>query len=99
MNDSSRDLNVNPGSDPVGVPVFNCVVYTSTVEGGVRAKVMNFAGIEITAANERSALSQIVPAFKQRIAELMQAGESLPWIDPVPELQPGEQQRLIPVHL
>jgi hypothetical protein len=99
MNDRSNPLNVNSDSDPIGVPVFNCVVYVSCSEAGVQARVANLDGLQFRAANERAALAQIVPAFKQRVAELLQAGEPIPWVDPIPPLQPGEEQRLIPVHL
>ena len=81
------------------IPVFNCVVYVSPVAGGVRARVANLPGLECTAASEREALAKIVPAFKQRVAELMQSDTPIPWIEPPAPAEPGEQKRLIPVHL
>lgn len=84
---------------PADVPVFNCVVYLSRDAGGVRARVANLAGLESTASNEREALGKIVPAFRQRVAELMRAGTPIPWIDPPEPAAEGEQTRFVPVHL
>jgi len=94
---SSLEVNSSP---PAGdVPVFNCLVYVMATETGVRARVANLAGFEITAASERTALQKIVPVFKSRVAEIMQSGEPVPWLDPPLAIAPGEQQRFIPVHL
>lgn len=81
------------------VPVFNCIVYVAADGGGVRLRVANLDGLEATAATEREALAKIVPAFKQKIADLTQSGDDIPWIDPPAPLEDGEQQRFIPVHL
>ena len=94
------DLNVSGRSQPVQVPVFSCLVYISPdAGGGVRARVANLPGLECTARSERAALGKIVPAFKQRIAELMSTGTPIPWIDPPTPAAAGEQTRFIPVHL
>ena len=94
----AAELKVN--APPSDVPVFNCIVYVSTDAGGsVRARVANLAGLECTAASEREALAQIVAAFKQRVAELTQSSAPIPWIDPPPPAEPGQQTRFIPVHL
>ena len=94
------DLNVSGRSQPVQVPVFNCLVYLSRdAGGGVRARVANLPGLECTASSEREALGKIVPAFKRRIAELMHAGTPIPWIEPPSPAEAGEQTRFIPVHL
>jgi len=86
--------------EPVAVPVFNCLVYVSRdPSGNVRARVVNLAGLECTAGSEREALGRLVPAFKQRVGELMQTQTAIPWIEPPPPVEPGEQQRFIPVHL
>lgn len=85
---------------PADVPVFSCLVYVSPAAGGgVRARVANLAGFECTAASERAALSKLVPAFKQRVGELMQNKTPIPWIDPPSPAEAGEQTRFIPVHL
>ena len=94
------NLNVGVHSQRADVPVFNCIVYVSPdAGGGVRARVANLPGIECTAASEREALGKIVPAFKQRIGELMHSETQIPWIEPPTPAEPGEQKRFIPVHL
>ena len=96
----AAELKVNADAPPGDVPVFSCIVYVSTDAGsGVRARVANLAGLECIAANEREALAQIVAAFKQRVAELTQSTSPIPWIDPPPPAEPGQQTRFIPVHL
>lgn len=82
-----------------GVPVFNCIVYIKPGPGGVRARVANLPGLECIAANERAALSKIIPAFKQRVSELLRNGLAIPWIEPPSPVEPDEQARFIPVHL
>ena len=68
-------------------------------DGGVRARVANLAGLQVDASNERQALSRIVPAFKQRVSEFMNAQSAIPWIEPPLDPEPAEQTRFIPVHL
>ena len=93
-------LNINPGSQPVNVPSFTCVVYVSkTDDGQVRARVANLAGIEFFAATERDALSKIVPAFKQQVSQTLENNESIAWLDPPTPMDPNESERLLPVHL
>jgi hypothetical protein len=97
---ASADANPDPQQVAVPVPVFNCLVYVlRDPSAGVRARVVNLAGLECTAATEREALGKLVPAFKQRISELIQNQQLIPWIDPPPPLDSGEQQRFIAVHL
>lgn len=85
---------------PDNVPVFQCIVYISTIPSGeVQARVANLAGLQCTASTERSALSRLVPEFKLRVAELHRAGEPIAWIDPPLPAEPGEQIRYVPVHL
>jgi hypothetical protein len=96
----AAELPVSDGSQPVDVPVFSCIVFVcADTDGGVRARVANLPGIQFTASSEREALAKIVPAFKQRIAELLQNETSIPWIEPPAPIEAGEQQRFIPVHL
>ncbi|MBA4019468.1 MAG: hypothetical protein C0483_20070 [Pirellula sp.] len=92
---SSAPLDV---AGRVDVPVFNCIVAIIAEAGGVRARVVNLAGLEFSAASERAALAQIVPAFKRRVVDLLQAEQPIPWIDPPPP-EPKEQRRFVPVHL
>ena len=87
-------------SKPAGVPVFDCIVYLAReTGGGVRARVVNLAGLECTAGSEREALAKLIPAFKQRVAELTRNNTPIPWIDPLPPAEPGEMKRFVPVHL
>ncbi len=84
----------------VDVPVFSCIVYVSHLStGGVHARIANLDGFECDAANEREALSRIVPIFKQRVAELTASQATIPWIEPPRARADNEQERLIPVHL
>ncbi|MFP6614400.1 MAG: NAD(P)H-binding protein [Pirellulales bacterium] len=97
---SATDLHVSDQWHSVDVPVFGCIVYVSSDDrGGVRARVANLAGLDCTATTEREALAKIVPAFKQRIAELLQSKAAIPWIDPPVLLESDERKRFIPVHL
>ena len=86
-------------SDSVNVPTFGCIVYVSQVEGGIQARVANLADLNCVGASERDALSKIIPAFKQRIIEFMQAETEVPWIDPPAPIRGDEQKRFVPVHL
>lgn len=94
------ELDVSSASTPLEVPVFNCLVYVAPrATGGVRARVANLAGLDCEAASEREALAKIVPAFKQRVAELTASGTDIPWIEPPLPVGADEQTRFIPVHL
>jgi hypothetical protein len=83
------------------VPVFDCQIYVDPdpVAGRVRARVANLAGIEAEGATEREALRLAAAAFKRAVAAYTEAGQSIPWLDPVLERQPHEQPRRLPVHL
>ena len=81
------------------VPVFNCIVYVSSTDGQVTARVANLSGLECTATSEREALAKVVVAFKQRVAELVREQTPIPWIDPPVPPTKNEQQRFVPVHL
>ena len=94
------ELNTNNRLKPSDVPVFNCIVYICPDSGGgVRARVANLPGLECKAASERDALSKIVPAFKQRVGELMRSNTPIPWIEPPASAESDEATRHIPVHL
>jgi hypothetical protein len=85
---------------PLDVPVFSCIVLVSPeAGGGVRARIANLAGFECTAASERQALAQLIPAFRTHVADLLRAGTPIPWIDPPVPAEPNEQKRWVPVHL
>lgn len=88
---------------PVGdqpPPAFGCIVYVRSLEGGrVSARVMNLAGFEIDAENERSAMSKLVPLFRTRVKELHESGEEIPWIETYDAPGQDEVKRFLPVHL
>ena len=93
-------MNAASHAGSADVPVFSCIVYVSQQDGGtVRARVANLAGLACTAASERAAFMKLVPAFKDRIRELMQSETEIPWIEPPLAKEPGEQERAVPVHL
>lgn len=94
----SHALPIGDASQPA-VPVFSCHVYVSHGGSQTTARVANLAGLETTAPDERTALAQLVAAFKQRVSEHLQRGEPVPWLDPVEPRRTDEQERLIPVHL
>ncbi|HAY80248.1 MAG TPA: hypothetical protein DCY79_10625 [Planctomycetaceae bacterium] len=95
----SPALHALAASEVDEVPVFTCIVYVAHDEQGVSARVANLEGIEHRATGEREALSKVIPRFKQRVAELHASNTEIPWIDPLPPLRSGEQQRFVPVHL
>ncbi|MDA1013318.1 MAG: hypothetical protein O3A00_02570 [Planctomycetota bacterium] len=97
--ETSLNLNVNPDSTPVQVPVFNCVVYLSTHDGKVTARVANLAGLELIGSDERDALSRVVSAFKNHVRSLMESKSEIPWVEPIPGPESNESRRFIPVHL
>ena len=87
-------------SNGLSVPVFNCVIYLRRLpEGGVFARVVNLAGLDCTAPNERAALSQLLTMFKERVTSMISAGEQIPWVEPPPPPDADEQTRLVPMHL
>lgn len=98
---SQSDHNPLPlGDSQVNVPTFGCVVYVSKLANGqTLARVANLSGLTATAASEREAFAKLVPSFKQFVRDKLEAGESIPWIDPLPELAVAEQRRFLPVHL
>ena len=101
MTDDSGDkskLEITGDAAP-NVPTFACIVYVSKCAEGTRARVANLPDLNSVGASERDALSQIIPAFKKRVGELLTAGEEIPWIDPPSPMEQGEQKRFVPVHL
>ena len=96
--ETSKPL-IRPISVPIEVPVFNVVIYVSQQDGKVLARVANLPNMEFTASSEPMALKQTITHVKQQLAKWHGAGEVIPWIDPVPAANEGEQERLVPVHL
>lgn len=101
MNDPRKSVPIAPAD----VPTFRCIVYVGKVDGGgTRAHVANLADaggntIQATGASEREALGKIIPLFKKIVTEFHQSDSPIPWIDPVPDPESGEQKRFVPVHL
>lgn len=88
-----------PTTQPRDVPVFNCVVYVRKTDSGAVLRVANLAGITEEASSERAGLAAVVSRFKQMTAEYLQGDGTIPWIEPIPDPEPDEQSRFIPVHL
>ena len=83
------------------VPVFNCHVYVSPPDGAgqVTARMASLPEIVGSGPRERDALRTLVQNFKQAAAGYLAAGQPIPWrTEPLP-LDPGDQQRWVPVHL
>jgi len=100
MSEQGKKTHGLPLGEPDSPPAFGCVVYLSQKsEGSVSARVANLDGVELTAASEREALAKIVPLFRDKISAWVQAGEAIPWIDPIEPPAEGEYRRFLPVHL
>jgi hypothetical protein len=96
----AMELPISDHSKPRDVPSFSCLVYVSpNAAGGVFGRVANLPGLKCNAPSEREALMKIVAEFKKRVADLVQRKAPIPWIDPPSTVEPGEQQRSIPIHL
>lgn len=83
------------------VPVFDCRVILTPGEepGTLSGRVVNLAGLTATGQSERAILQKLVTLFKTAVKGYSDRGEPIPWIETPPQLQPGEMQRWIPVHL
>ncbi len=99
MNHEHDNQSLNIGQ-PADVPVFDCIVYVSKTDAGVSARVANLDGMDpVQMSSERAALAKLVPLFKQRIQQLIETGEAVPWLQPPLEIRTDEQERYLPVHL
>lgn len=89
------------GTSEASVPVFNCIVILTRDQATDRlsARVANLAGIAAEGNAERELLILLTKRFKALVQDCVQNNRPIPWIDPPSALQPGEQQRFIPVHL
>jgi hypothetical protein len=98
---SNRSLGprINAVSDPISVPVFNCIVYISKEDQRVFGRIANLPDITFQGESEPDVLRQLVKEFKQRISTWLEAKDQIPWIEPPAAILANEQQRLIPVHL
>lgn len=91
-------------SPPEAIPVFNCVVMVMRLESGrVQARVANIAAspdvddLQAEGSSEREVLGQVVNAFKRHVQLWTDGGQPVPWCEIA--TMPGEQQRLVAVHL
>ena len=87
------------GDTFANVPTFTCLVYVTETDSSVSARVANLELPTCEGSSEREVLSKIIPLFKQRVQELLTSNQSIEWIDPPAALEPGEQKRIVPVHL
>ncbi len=99
LNQQDDALPITEATSPACVPVFNCLVHVNYGDNSVHARVANLAGLSCDANNERDALGKLIPLFKTMLKEFTDGGIEVPWVDPIPEAESGEQVRLIPVHL
>ncbi len=107
MNDPSQP---NPAPSPAGkkhgvplgpVPVFNCIININPrgADGLVQARVANLPELTAEGASEREVLQRLVADFKRIVSERHAAGQPIDWQDPPLPPEPGEQQRLVAIHL
>ena len=81
------------------VPVFSLIVYVAHRDSKTEARTANIDGFSCRAADERSALQQLLPQVKQHVLECLTRKEPIEWLDPPLERASDEQQRVIPFHL
>lgn len=96
--DAPRVKKLGPPSE---VPVFNCVALVSPrgSDGIVHARAANVSDLRTSGATEREALQHLVGAFKIIVAQSLAEGRPVPLLSHPHSPEPGEQQRLIAVHL
>lgn len=82
------------------VPVYDCHVILSPPDeaGQITGRVSTLPEVTATGGSERHVLQTIVRDFKAALVRYRNEGHEIPW-QPVQQLQPGETQRWIPVHL
>ena len=89
-----------PQTSSLDQPAFGCVVYVRRTETGrTVGRVANLNGLELEAASERDVLAGLVQAAKRVLAQHVELGEEIPWVDPPAEKQSDEQKRFLPLHL
>jgi len=100
MSNNSADNSLPMGKPAANVPTFACLVYLSRDASGKSiARVANLDNLQATGDSPRSAMMRVCREFKERVRGAHAAGETIEWIDPPLEPNPGEQVRTIPVHL
>lgn len=83
------------------VPVFDCHVVLSPrdAQGIIHARCLSLPEVTATGGSEREALLKIAALFKEAVVRYRAGGQEIPWSTATPELEPGAQQRWLPVHL
>lgn len=82
------------------VPVFNLTLYVRTDKtGATNVRIANLEISEYQAGSTRDAIGKIVTEAKKLIGTLMAEDAPVPWIVPPLEIQAGETQFLVPLHL
>ena len=102
MSDSpgaSKGPKIRPLSQPMEVPVFNCVIYVMKGPEDVQARVANLADLKFVGKTEPDVLRTTITEVKRMLSQWHSAGEEIPWLNPHQEMQPGEEVRYLPVHL
>lgn len=99
MSDGKELPKIRPISSPMEVPVFNVILYVRRQDGQMLARVANLPDLQFSGSSEPLVLKQAITEVKARLGKWHRAGETIPWIAPVPPPNNGEQQRLVPVHL
>ncbi len=80
--------------------VYNLTVFVQHFsEGGTLARAANLPLDRAQAATVRDALSQLVSAAKQLIADHVSQDRPIPWTDPPSEATDGESRFMVPLHL
>jgi predicted RNase H-like HicB family nuclease len=86
--------------EPQSVPVFNCRVIVSRDRGGkFVARAAELADLSASGDSQREALQKLVAAFKAQMASYVSANQEIPWTKPGQQVQPGETELFVAVHL
>ena len=100
MSTNQEDNSLPMGKPAPSVPTFACLVYLSQdASGKWNARVANLENMQATGASPRDAMMRVSREFKERVRGAHAAGETIAWIDPPMEPEPGERIQSIPVHL
>ncbi len=89
---------ITPIGKPEEVPVFDCTVLVSKIDGQYVARCATLPDVSATGASERAALQQIVAAFKAEVQKY-ETREAIPFLSPPLTASVDEEVRLLAVHL
>lgn len=85
--------------EPQSVPVFNCRVIVSRNGSQFVARAAELAALSTSGESQREALQKLVAAFKAQMTSYVSAGQEIPWVKPGQQVQPGETELFVAVHL